>query len=174
MQKARSQRRLPSEDRASPPTACRHVVSGSLSLASRRAFHLSLTVLVRYRSQGRISPWQMVLPASTGISRVPAYSGSRPDTVSYLRLQGSHLLWRRFPARFGSVATPRPRPCRISRPGPTTPREQRLQPSTLPRFGLLPVRSPLLGESLSCFLFLRVLRCFSSPGSPHSAYVFSR
>ncbi len=24
-----------------------------------------------------------------------------------------------------------------------------------------------------CFLFLRVLRCFSSPGSPHSAYVFS-
>ena len=60
----------------SPPTACRHVVSGSVSLASRRAFHLSLTVLVRYRSQGRISPWQMVLPASTRISRVPAYSGN--------------------------------------------------------------------------------------------------
>jgi hypothetical protein len=31
------------------------------------------------------------------------------------------------------------------------------------RFGLLPVRSPLLGKSLTCFLFLRVLRCFSSP-----------
>lgn len=30
------------------------------------------------------------------------------------------------------------------------------------RFGLIPFRSPLLGES---FLFLRVLRCFSSPGS---------
>ena len=25
-----------------------------------------------------------------------------------------------------------------------------------------------------CFLFLRVLRCFSSPGSPRAAYVFSR
>ena len=25
-----------------------------------------------------------------------------------------------------------------------------------------------------CFLFLRVLRCFSSPGSPPAAYVFSR
>ena len=34
------------------------------------------------------------------------------------------------------------------------------------RFGLLRFRSPLLSESLFCFLFLRVLRCFSSPGSP--------
>ena len=34
------------------------------------------------------------------------------------------------------------------------------------RFGLLPVRSPLLGKSLTCFLFLRVLRCFSSPRLP--------
>ena len=35
-----------------------------------------------------------------------------------------------------------------------------------PRFGLWRVRSPLLTLSLVCFLFLRVLRCFSSPGSP--------
>ena len=32
------------------------------------------------------------------------------------------------------------------------------------RFGLFPVRSPLLGESLVYFLFLEVLRCFSSLG----------
>ena len=30
------------------------------------------------------------------------------------------------------------------------------------RFGLFPVRSPLLGESFIYFLFLQVLRCFSS------------
>ena len=35
------------------------------------------------------------------------------------------------------------------------------------RFGLFPVRSPLLGESLNYFLFLEVLRCFSSLRSPH-------
>ena len=35
------------------------------------------------------------------------------------------------------------------------------------RFGLFPGRSPLLGESLNYFLFLRVLRCFSSPRLPH-------
>ena len=36
----------------SPLTACKHTVSGSISLRSRGAFHLSLTVLVRYRSPG--------------------------------------------------------------------------------------------------------------------------
>ena len=35
-----------------------------------------------------------------------------------------------------------------------------------PRFGLFPGRSPLLGESLVYFLFLQVLRCFSSLRSP--------
>ena len=46
--------------------------------------------------------------------------------------------------------------------GPTTPGAALLRPG----FGLGRVRSPLLALSLVCFLFLRVLRCFSSPGSP--------
>ena len=36
------------------PTVCRHTVSGSFSLPFRGAFHLSLTVLVHYRSLGSI------------------------------------------------------------------------------------------------------------------------
>ena len=36
------------------------------------------------------------------------------------------------------------------------------------RFGLFPFRSPLQGE----FLFLRVLRCFTSPGWPRSPILF--
>ena len=39
-------------------------------------------------------------------------------------------------------------------------------------FGLFPVRSPLLTES-NFFLFLRVLRCFSSPGYLLIGYVFT-
>src|SRR5690606_16614115 len=35
-------------------TVCKHMVSGTLSLPSRGTFHLSLTVLVRYRSPGDI------------------------------------------------------------------------------------------------------------------------
>ena len=47
-----------------------------------------------------------------------------------------------------------------------------LQPrqSSLHRFGLFPVRSPLLGE---WSLFLWVLRCFSSPGSLLPIYRFN-
>ena len=45
-------------------------------------------------------------------------------------------------------------------------------------FGLFPVRSPLLRKSFVYFLFLRVLRCFSSPGSPpytmYSLYGYRR
>ena len=36
------------------PTACKHTVSGSISLPARGTFHLSLTVLVHYRSHGSI------------------------------------------------------------------------------------------------------------------------
>ena len=43
------------------------------------------------------------------------------------------------------------------------------QPGKPDWFGLIPVRSPLLGE---WSLFLWVLRCFSSPGSLHRPYVF--
>ena len=48
-----------------------------------------------------------------------------------------------------------------------------LQPRTCKqvRFGLFRVRSPLLAE---LFLFLWVLRCFSSPGSHPQTYVFSK
>ncbi len=37
-----------------PLTSCKRTVSGSLSLPFRGAFHLSLTVLLRYRSLGSI------------------------------------------------------------------------------------------------------------------------
>src|SRR5690606_2224605 len=36
----------------SAPTACRHTVSGSFHSPHRGSFHLSLTVLVHYRSPG--------------------------------------------------------------------------------------------------------------------------
>src|ERR671926_784738 len=49
---AHSSKGTPSPRKA--PTACRHTVSGTISLPSRGTFHLSLTVLVRYRSSGSI------------------------------------------------------------------------------------------------------------------------
>ena len=56
----------------------------------------------------------------------------------------------------------------VQQRGPTTPDVPRHT-----RFGLFPGRSPLLGESLTYFLFLRVLRCFSSPRSPHDTVMMA-
>src|SRR3954454_6902940 len=58
-------------------TDCRQTVSGTISLPSRGTFHLSLTVLVRYRSPGSIQPYQVVLADSRQISGVRRYSGAR-------------------------------------------------------------------------------------------------
>src|SRR3954454_14301241 len=39
-------------------------------------FHLSLTVLVRYRSPGSTEPWRVVPPDSDRVSRERSYSGT--------------------------------------------------------------------------------------------------
>ena len=75
-----------------------------------------------------------------------------------LRVRGFHPLRPHFPVCSTHLSST------ISRsynPGDALPRL---------RFGLFPGRSPLLGESLIYFLFLGVLRCFSSPGLPHDMH----
>ena len=95
----------------------------------------------------------MVLAFSVRISRVPTYSGFSPIindfnygtfTLSRVSFQISSSI-----VNFSS-GSPLPRTyCYI-------------------RFGLFRFRSPLLSESLFYFLFLRVIRWFSSPGSPRT------
>src|SRR6266704_4263587 len=64
------------------------------------AFHLSLTVLVHYRSHMSLSPWRVVPPASRPITRVGRYSGTPLRRVHCLRLPGCHRLWRLVPEDF--------------------------------------------------------------------------
>ena len=133
------------------------------------SFHLSFTVLVHYRSLRSIQPYQMVLADSDRIPHVPPYSGycyqitiisstrlSLPMVVAF-QLLSSIILSKRC--------------------SPTTP--------TLPkqyRFGLFPVRSPLLRKSLlfslpaptqmfqfSAFAFRLIgMTDLQSAGLPHS------
>src|SRR5882757_4565464 len=56
-------------------TDCKQTVSGTISLPSRGTFHLSLTVLVRYRSPGSIQAYRVVPADSQQISRARCYSG---------------------------------------------------------------------------------------------------
>ena len=79
------------------PTAWGRMISGSLSLPSRGSFHLSLAVLVRYRSTASIEPWRVGPPDSDGVSRVPPYLGCVPDPGKGLRARGCHPLRRLFP-----------------------------------------------------------------------------
>ena len=69
-----------------------------------------------------------------------------------LRVRGFHPLWPHFPVCSTHLSSAT---SRSYNPGDALPRH---------RFGLFPVRSPLLGESFIYFLFLEVLRCFSSLG----------
>ena len=100
----------------------------------RSAFHLSLTVLVHYRSLRSIQPYRMVPADSHRISRVPRYSGYYPNNIN-LRIRDFHSLWLFFPEYSTSFI--------LYFSSPTTPQ----LPKQI-RFGLLPFRSPLLWKSL--------------------------
>ena len=84
------------------PAAWGRTVSGAVSLPSRGAFHLSLAVLVRYRSSESVQPWRVVPPASDRVSRARPYSGSATE-VRVLRVRGSHPLRPAFPCRSARI-----------------------------------------------------------------------
>ena len=134
------------------PTACKRTVSGSLSLPSRGSFHLSLTVLIAIGRQGvfSLSRWSWMIPAGFLVSRGTRDSRPRLKPFDYRGLTSSagpfHGLRLRSRLFF-----------RVPRP---------------------PSRKMGLGSSLfarrywgnrSYFLFLRLLRCFTSPGCPPPA-----
>ena len=105
----------------------------------RGTFHRSLTVLSTIGLTGvfSLTGWSRLIRAGFHVSRVTQ------DTTKLLLASNTELsqytiAWSYYPG----------------------------DASLQPRFGLFPVRSPLLGESLIYFLFLEVLRCFSSLGSP--------
>lgn len=130
------------------PTACRHTVSGTISLRSRGTFHHSLTVLSAIGHQGifRLNGWSRQIhtgflgPRATWVSLKRAANvsatGVLPSTPDL-----SHVL--RLHQRFLT----RPTAGRLQKRDPTTPHWQPLPGITPIRFGLIQFRSPLLPES---------------------------
>src|SRR4051812_14296495 len=117
----------------SPLPACRHTISGSLNSPHRGSFHLSLAVLVHYRSTGSIQACEMVLADSGRIARVPPYLGTplgqSPVSTTGLSPSVARLSRRLVYRELVLNAVPQPRR------------------SFLRRFSLLRFRSPLLAES---------------------------
>ena len=76
------------------------MVSVLFHLPHRDAFHLSLTVLVRYRSEIIFSLGRVVLPDSDRISLVPPYLRIIASGVNDFRIRGYYPLWLFFPKDF--------------------------------------------------------------------------
>src|ERR1700730_10553402 len=121
-----------------PLTAGEYVVSGSISSPSRGAFHLSLTVLVRYRLLKVLSlgGWSPQLPTRFRVSRGTQDADPPRAHVLYGALTHSGDAFQRLGVcALGLMSVLQPHP--FVKKG---------------WFGLLPVRSPLLRESrlISC------------------------
>jgi hypothetical protein len=69
----------------SAPTACRHTVSGSFHSPNRGSFHLSLTVLVHYRSPRVFSleRWSSLLPTGLACPVVLRVIGKSLNSFAY-------------------------------------------------------------------------------------------
>ena len=90
----------PSPRQVGAPTVCRHAVSGSFNSPPGVLFHLSLTVLLHYRSLEVFSfgRWSSRLPTGFHVSRGTQEHG--PGRLLSLRIRGFHSLWRPFPGSF--------------------------------------------------------------------------
>jgi hypothetical protein len=103
-------------------TACRHAVSGTISLPSRGAFHLSLTVLVHYRSSWVFSlgGWSPRLPTGFLVSRGTQEHRREPRPLSLTGLSPSLVARSRVLLLEAWLVTPSGP---LQRPGPslTTP-----------------------------------------------------
>jgi hypothetical protein len=174
LQKARSHDHNPKRNRGDAPTACRHTVSGTISLRSRGTFHHSLTVLYAIGHQGifRLTRWSWQI---------------------HTRFLGPCATWVIFPTSrkrfsYGGL-TLYARPFACPSPTPTISDSPTVRQNS-PENSHNPVHATPAGfihanglassgfahhysRNHGCFLFLRVLRCFTSPRSLHTVYTFN-
>ncbi len=130
-------------------TACKHRVSGSFSLPSRGPFHLSFTVLCAIGHQGvfSLTGWSPLIPTRFHVPR----GTLDPASLTRLSLTGLSPSLAGLPRTvlLGSFVDSAVRTPGCSHPG----------------LGSSAFARRYLRNRYIFFLFLRLLRCFSSPGS---------
>ena len=137
----------------SPLSACKHTVSGSISLPSRGSFHLSLTVLfaIGHMVVFSLTGWSPLIPSEFLVFRRTLCICSLTFSPTSLSLSLGRLSNR---LRLRSVSRLIP--------------EEYFYSS----FGLLRFRSPLLAESF-LLSFPPGTKMFQFPGFPSLSYVFT-
>ena len=146
------------------PTVCRRTVSETISLPSRGTFHLSLTVLVRYRSDRNIQAYPTVWADSHGVPRDPCYLGDaigRPCAFRYGALTLCGPVFNPVPLTHGFLQLPAG-PSEPAHAIPQHPARNPRRVSHAQGLAIIRFRSPLLTE----YPFLQVLRCFTSLRTP--------
>lgn len=146
------------------PTDCRRTVSETVSLPSRGTFHLSLTVLVRYRSDRNIQAYPTVWADSHGVPRDPCYLGDaigRPCAFRYGALTLCGPVFNPVPLTHGFLQLPAG-PSEPAHAIPQHPTRNPRRVSHAQGLAIIRFRSPLLTE----YPFLQVLRCFTSLRTP--------
>ena len=131
-------------------SACKHRVSCSISLPSRGSFHLSLTVLISIGHQVvfSLTGWSPLFHTRFLVSHITLDSTNLNSPFIYWTFTFYGMLFQNISTRIVySISWSEPQVYYYS------------------WFGLFLFRSPLLKESIVFFLFLWVLRCFSSPRS---------
>ena len=138
-------------------SACKHRVSGSLSLPSRGPFHLSLTVLYAIGHQDIFSlrRWSSCFPTRFLVSCGTLDTWRIEIDFAYKTITLYCPVFQLCSAiNFFLYSGPKP------------------HRNKLLRFRLFPFRSPLLRKSIIFFLFLQIIRCFSSLGSLQCPILF--
>jgi hypothetical protein len=140
---ARSTKSTPSPS-SGALTVCKRTVSGSVSLPSRGAFHLSLTVLVHYRSPGVFSlgAWSPQLHTRFPVPRTTPDKPSLQLLFAYGAVTLCGYSFRKYSAKKSFGCHELQLMSVFHYPDPAT-----LAGLAQGRFGLFPVRSPLLRES---------------------------
>ena len=142
------------------------MVSETVSLPSRGTFHLSLTVLVRYRSDRNIQAYPTVRADSHGVPRDPCYLGDaigRPCAFRYGALTLCGPVFNPVPLTHGFLQLPAG-PSEPTHAIPQHPARNPRRVSHAQGLAIIRFRSPLLTE----YPFLQVLRCFTSLRTPRT------
>ena len=115
----------------------------------------------------------MVLTNSDRVPRVPPYLGVRFRKSDAFHLKDCHLLWCDFPdASVKNRVCNFPVDPKLHQNRSRDPRHATLSGLTHDRFGLFPVRSPLLRKSL-LFSLPEVTKMFQFTSLASNTYVFS-
>jgi hypothetical protein len=102
-----------------------------------------------------------------------AATREQPQKTRCFHLPDYHRLRSAFPDHSANTWLYHfPHECQPVSQCPTTPATQPLTGITRNRFSLHPLSLATTHGITYCFLFLRVLRCFTSPRSPHTPYEF--